>query len=398
MKKADLPLYCLILLAAALPFKAMLSVFIILAILATIIVQPIKTSIQNLKDRPYFILFSLVYFLYVIALIHTENMSFARRELEFKLSFLIMPLLLGAINRFTPKKLKWILKAFVFSNVFAGIVALLVGLFNNSFSYIPTYIEYSIFLHPTYYSVYLNLSFILLVLVLKSGFEKANKSWLFYSLAGIILLLNFLVNSKIGLAVNLLLISIFAIKFTTQFSRKKVLTILALGLIALVTIFSQVPSFKERYLYLKYIYKYNEISNDSSESSQIRVLVWQQVFQIIDDNFWVGVGTGDTKDELMTYYKKNKITYAYQNRLNTHNQYFECFITYGLLGFIIWIISILFPIIKSLRGGNKVYVFFVVSVLLIFLVESFLENEAGIVFFTFFNSLLFFHSPKLDDF
>jgi len=132
-----------------------------------------------------------------------------------------------------------------------------------------------------------------------------------------------------------------------------------------------------------------KISANTSDGTSERILIWKTSFEIIRENFLFGVGTGDIKDELMRKYNEKKMTTAYNLKLNAHNQYLQSFIATGFLGFIIFLSSLILPAIIAIRQKNIIYLMFIFLVAFNFLFESMLEVQAGVVFYAFFNSLLF---------
>ncbi|MAC96399.1 MAG: hypothetical protein CMC96_12965 [Flavobacteriales bacterium] len=392
--KKQLPLFSLIFLLAVMPFNFLLSFGVILLAISVFFSQALNETFYNLKSRPDFILFSSTYLLYLLALLHTENISFGMRELEYKLSLFIMPIVLAAMPKLSEATFRKIAKVFIVSTILSSILCIFISTYRTSFQYLPTYIELSVFMHPTYASAYLNLAFIFLIKLFGRSIKTKREKVGVYSLAAFMVGFNFLLNSKIGILLNLLLIFIFLIQLGRQKSKKTLYSAFVLFFVSLVLVFTQVSTVKNRFQYISHLTKVENIPNDSEESTYLRILIWNQVGEIFQENKWFGVGTGDTKDALMEKYKKNNISYAYTERLNAHNQYLEWVITFGLLGLIAYLISIIFPLIKTIKSQQFLYVYFLAIVLIIFTVESFLEREVGIVFFTFFNGLLYYHSPN----
>lgn len=389
----QLPFYIVLLITIFLPFDFFLGPAILFLFLSIVFCQPFKQTLVNLKQNKLFILFSSCYLLYVIGMLWTENQSFGKRDLEYKLSLLFLPIILAAINKIKKSSFHLITKAFVASYIVAAISCFIISYSNNSFSYIPTYIELSIFMHPSYFSAYLNLAFIFLVKQIGFNHRASKDNLLVFSLAIILVGFNLLLNSKIGVITNVLLVFIFLIQGINRFSKKSAVLFISLFLSALAILFSKVDTVKSRFQSITSTLSAESIPKDSNESSRLRVLIWNEVFEILKDQPILGVGTGDTKDELIKSYKKNDITYAYKNRLNAHNQYLEWLLTFGIIGTFIWLISFILPILLSFKSKNQLYQLFCLIVLIVFFVESFLEREYGVIFFTFFNSLLFFHTP-----
>lgn len=312
------------------------------------------------------------------------------KELEYKLAFLILPISIAAMNRLNKKQYRILIWSFVFFICVAAVLSMFISSYRVSFAYLPSYIELSIFHHPSYLSIYICSAFILLVKCVDIEIRKT-KPVLFYSLLVFLVAFNFLLNAKIGILIMLLLILIFLFQSFLKYSK----TVAVVSTIALVIVlavaFLTVPVLKGRFSSIKKITNVENVPKDAVESSAIRILVWQQALNVFQDNPWVGVGTGDKKDVLIDYYEENGIVHAYEYKLNAHNQYFEWMIAFGTLGLLFWLIVLFLPLQKAFSSGNFIYVYFMLGILIILAVESILEREAGVVFFALFNSLLYFH-------
>lgn len=68
--------------------------------------------------------------------------------------------------------------------------------------------------------------------------------------------------------------------------------------------------------------------------------------------------------------------------LNFHNQYIELFADLGVFGFIIFILMQVLNLKNSMRGKDFVHIAFAVLMISLFLTESFLWRQRGVVFFT----------------
>ena len=138
----------------------------------------------------------------------------------------------------------------------------------------------------------------------------------------------------------------------------------------------------------------SNVNEAEVESSAVRLLVWSAANELVSDNLIVGVGTGDAKDELMNVYKFRGMTGAYAHELNAHNEFYQVFISLGIIGFVLLLICLYFPFIFAFRTGNAIYLLFLLLICINFLTESILETQAGVMFYAFFNSLLCFHLSK----
>jgi O-antigen ligase len=122
----------------------------------------------------------------------------------------------------------------------------------------------------------------------------------------------------------------------------------------------------------------------SSESTAVRVLIWEQSIILIKENFLFGTGIGDVNDVLYKAYKENGLTGALDHKLNAHNQFLQTFIGLGVFGFVLLLLLTIGQFIKSLLRKNVLLFLFMSLIILNFLVESMLQTAAGILYFSFF--------------
>lgn len=115
---------------------------------------------------------------------------------------------------------------------------------------------------------------------------------------------------------------------------------------------------------------------------------WKTAFQIIKNNWFFGVGTGDVQDAFNQQYDKDNSILTPTYRLRTHNQYITYLVTLGLVGFGWFLIVLFYPIIKTKKYNSFLYLAFFSIVCLSMLTEDTLETIVGINFFVFFNAVL----------
>lgn len=125
-------------------------------------------------------------------------------------------------------------------------------------------------------------------------------------------------------------------------------------------------------------------------SVTLRVIYFNTAMDIVKNNFWFGVGTGDIQDAFYKQYESNHNTLQQKYKLRTHNQYLTFFVSFGFIGFLLVFFAIFYPVI--VLKGYKNYLFMIVFLiaLLSFLNEDTLETQIGISFFAFFYSLFLF--------
>ena len=400
--RESLTLSLFLILAFVMPLHNRLVVFVIALILINWLIdsrlpEKIKSIFQS-PGRRLLLSFSFIYLLYWIGLFYSNNQDYGFFDLEVKMSLLIFPLIFATIDDhiFKGKKI-----FFLFYSFIAGcIVSTFIFLFYSTISFLESnalsafyYTNLAINHHPSYFSMYLNLSIAFLLFFL---IEKKNLlSGRLKVTAGLLVIYFFifiiLLSSKAGI-LSLLMILFISTGYLLVFKKKY----LAGAILIILITASFIGSFyiftntTNRFLEAKESVINREIiENDTKESSGERILVWQSTIDIIRHNFLFGVGTGDVKDQLLKKYKEDNIVLAMDLKLNAHNQYLQTFVSIGVVGFWILALYILLPMINAVKNRNLLYFLFLAIIGFNFLFESMLERQAGVVFYAFFNAYLF---------
>lgn len=98
------------------------------------------------------------------------------------------------------------------------------------------------------------------------------------------------------------------------------------------------------------------------------------------------------KEVLLKRYQKKGITPAIRMKSNAHNQYPQIYLASGLFGLLIFVASLAVGLLVALKHNNMLYFLFSLLFSFHLSVESMFDRQAGVVFYAFFNSLLFVFS------
>ena len=355
-----------------------------------------KTFKDGFKNKWFLLLFGFFVFHLINGLL-SDNYPEASTNVEVKFSFLAFPYFFFLYN-IEKTAIKKLLIAFVGGCLFALLFCMCRAtfyFFNDGQNYF-FYNAFSSLIHPSYFSMYLLMSIVLLQLAYPVWFEKDSMNkpiricFTLFFIVGIILCA-----SKIGIiAFFLVSLIILAVKFKTKLNFKNVS-------LALVLIFSLsfagykiIPTPFERLISaFNTTINEGEIDKSSSESTAVRILIWQQCINIIKDNFITGVDIGQANALLQKKYKENGLSGALAHNLNTHNQYFQTFIALGVFGFLIIFMATVGTFIYGIARKNIFLIIFSLIVILNFLVESMLQTQAGNLFYVCFLCLLLRFDP-----
>ena len=139
------------------------------------------------------------------------------------------------------------------------------------------------------------------------------------------------------------------------------------------------------------IYEFDNYSNGgdfNGHSVVMRWVYWKTAMDIIKQNFFFGVGTGDLKQAFKSQYEENHVALEEKYRLRAHNQYLTFAVALGIFGFAYFIFFLTYPFLVNKMYQHYFYVVFFIIMTLSFLSEDTLETQAGVTFFCFFNTIL----------
>lgn len=134
---------------------------------------------------------------------------------------------------------------------------------------------------------------------------------------------------------------------------------------------------------------YKRGGNPSGHSVIQRFYYFTAGWNIFLENPIVGVGVGDVEDGYQAYYNKTDSLLTNPWRLRAHNQYLTILLSFGVIGFIIFLGSQIYPVLLS-KKNKTLFILFTplfITLLLSMLNEDTLETQAGVSFYAFFYSL-----------
>ncbi len=342
-----------------------------------------QITILNIKNIPLFAII-LYYLTTLTSLFWSKNTNAGLFDLQVKLSLLIIPVFYLFFNVDKQTFISFA-KSFVYGTIIINTVHLfhLIYLFITLKQYVLYYYSESnfvLFLHPTYYSILLDIALILGVFL----YKKNHLSLKTLIISIIIIYINlFFAMSKAGLIVSGLLL-LFVLYIIIP--KYKIILVLVFSLGSLLFL-------KNNFRFKEMIYSINHyketLKNPENKisSTSSRILTWNSAYNIWKNNIYIGVGTGDTKDKLMSYYKQHRYTHPYQKKLNAHNQYLESLVSVGILGTSFLVLSLILSLVNAYLYKNWILGIITIIFALNFLAESMLNTQMGVLSFAFFMTI-----------
>ena len=146
--------------------------------------------------------------------------------------------------------------------------------------------------------------------------------------------------------------------------------------------------------------------NDYFPGTAFRVYQFRIFLEMMQENniFWTGFGLNasykkiEEKGIFYNLYLGENTTdkQGYQSK-NFHNQYVQNFAELGVFGFLILIAMLLINLKNGLKNKDFIHISFAILMISLFLTETFLWRQRGVVFFTTMYCLLNANSLKSED-
>lgn len=141
---------------------------------------------------------------------------------------------------------------------------------------------------------------------------------------------------------------------------------------------------------------YFKKGNPSGHSTTQRFEFWKAATSIIKENLLIGVGTGDVNDAFQAKYRSMNTSLDEKYWYRSHNQFLTIGVAFGILGMVVFLLSLVYPFIITRFGVGYLYTIFFLIMFTSMITEDTLETQAGVSFFAFFNTLLLFAQPGID--
>lgn len=392
--KGDYLLASLTMVAITIPLSIFLcNVFIATSILIWLNQLKKNSLTLNPEYKRFLFLFTAVYALQVLSMVNTDNFYDAWLRIESKLPYLIFPVIIfySSLNR---KKIQVIFLAFTLVIVFISSVCLILGFVDILYFPDPIYpfdrIQYTEFLKPfgllpTYFSIYL--SFIIFYLFYQTEESSRHVKIILWTIIIYLIAINMLVLSRGGLIAFFLtgFIYYFIVQRDARsISFRSIFLGIMVGSIFLMALF-YIPNFKQRFDDM-WINFENSLTEDKNESAMLHVKSWYCAIQLSRDyHFFTGYGTGDEGTSLTRCYEDHQ----WKNMtFNAHNEYLSNLLRHGVVGLIIFSGSLFWPLWLSYKRKDLLYMSFILLFSIALMTVS-LSLQHGVVFYSFFNALLF---------
>ncbi len=345
--------------------------------------------INQFKSENYLWLLPALYVMHLLGVLWTSNYSQAGLDLQIKLTFLLLPIILSSFqidDAFINK-----IRRYFIGGVLVSCIYLLAIAFNSYFHSrqlsVFFYSELSSHLmHPTYFSLYLNAA---LIFVFHEMILSNHRRTIWMGAAFMILFFSMIILLSARTAEATAFISILVMIVLYWKKKGSYRFIYPLLFVFAVSASLQVLMLKysNRFTQVEVAVQNNEAPTTASYNSTTgRVEIWKEAISLLPEYWLLGTGTGDVKDVLNQEYHKHDFAYGYEKSLNAHNQYLQSFLALGIIGLLLFVLTIKIPwIMRNSYHPLLLMMLFIFA--LNCLTESMLEAQRGAIFFALIISL-----------
>ncbi|MEI6947678.1 O-antigen ligase family protein [Paraflavisolibacter sp. H34] len=356
----------------------------------------------------YVLLFCLLYVMVLVGVLYSANMKEALFKLQLKSAFLVFPLVFGTTEGLSAGVFRRIFGAFIGATLLGCLFCLASGLYvwvttgsvHQLYGYELVVVKD---MHPFVLGLCGLLSLLyLLVRHLERFRQEGRLSVPAAEMAAAAFLFLFLL--LLGNRNTLIFLGGVLLFFGFRLIPRIGTRLLFLGSFVLVVTAAVLfnPSFRRQWYDLVDFSKENTIQLDQDASlgrgwggKAIRLTIWKCSMDVLEQHWAAGVGTGDLQDTLQRAYEKRKFYFASRyNSYNAHNQYLEEFLTRGIAGLLVFLACILWPLLVGIREKDTLYTLYLLCFAFFCITESMLELHKGVMWYSFFNALLFFRNSK----
>jgi O-antigen ligase len=233
--------------------------------------------------------------------------------------------------------------------------------------------------------IYLGLFYVFAILILNHFKSKIANVYFYYSAILLLTLGVFLLSARIAILCLILLVPL-QLLFTKKISIKNILMLL--GVFGISFLFAiQNPVVKNR------IFKVTKEGNFYSGTS-LRSTIWESAYYISKENIIWGLGEKKADILLVEEFKDRDLTIPAKYRYHSHNQYLQTLVQYGIIGLLVLLGALFWPMVLAVRKLNYLGLLWLLLFSISAVTESVFTRQWGIFSFAFFSSLLMLNDRK----
>ena len=376
-------------------------VLILLCTYCFFIYNSFREKLYLLRKRKEVVAMVLFYLMHISSSLLSNDVKEGFSWVVMRMPLFVFPVSLGLV--YLKKELKErILYAFAVITTITLLICILWATYKSITLNEPSFLYNDnltkiLDKQSVYVALLVNLAVFSFGYLLSIGSSLIRKRGWVYAGFVVLLIANFLLASRISIAMlygGVLLVAVWQ-----AIQKKKLLqlgviavSMAAVGIVMVSFFPKTVNRFRELgYTSFEYTHKGAEshfdvdVTSDQWNGANIRLAVWSCGWEVIRQHPVFGVQLGDKLPELMKVYKARQFDFAYESRRNMHNNYLDIWAAFGVVGLLIFLYGFLFePIRQSIKTNDIIGLFIMVAFMLAFVTETYFDRSSGNFMFGFF--------------
>lgn len=409
-------LICLMVVTIVLSLLNLNSYCIVLFVATWFVEGDFKNKWTLLKKDKLFIASSLYILIQFAGIAQADTFLQGWKEAESKLGFFALPLVFCSTTFFTTDMRRKVMLVLCIILTIAALYCLGTALYHFSYTGNRELFFYHQLVsplqhHAIYFSVYIFIALIFIVLEKSSISFLTKNSWLTITWTGFLIIFLFLLSSKLVLLGFIL----FLFKMIIEVNKRKMkrftlITSFVITVSVIVTVIIFDNPVKQRFADMKgnieilSLEKYN--AGMYFNPWEFRLLVWRFTYEIIRDKnaFLIGVGPTNGQRELQYKFQamglyagaEGSINHGYMD-YNCHNQFLQSTLEMGIAGLLVLILWCLALLVKAFKKKERVLNWTILIIFAFFFTESVFERQYGMILSTLFPLMYLYSKPRTEN-
>jgi len=354
-----------------------------------------KDVISHLKHflkSKWLIAFSLIFFIYLLSGINSDESEQWLKHLRHKLPFLLLPFSFTAMKRITQKEFRFLL--FVFLCICTLSVLPVLWEYFHAYAEInDSYLRAQVLPTPIShirYSLLLTLAVISSVWIFLNAHGNTLYRYLSLGLGLFLFAFIHLLAVRSGLLALYLSLGFITLFFIIK---EKKWWLAVAGTVVMIAVpvlaWYALPTFQNKIKYAKWdMGIFNSDKDRSQYSDSRRLFSWQVALDIFYEKPLLGSGIGDLRSEMDKTYRELRPNLKAEDRIMPHNQWLYILAGTGLLGLLLFLLSQLFIAFSYGLSKQWLYLAFLIVLTSSFIAEATLEAQLGVGIYCLFVLLL----------
>lgn len=370
--------------------RVLISIGMILLVANAVLHPNLTYNLRAFFLSPIYLSTTIIFLIVLISGLYSSDIQYWLARMRVKAPLLLLPFAFAFLKPFNHRKF-YITLYIIFGIMVLSSLAVMAIYLGNIQEIANSYKKANVVSTPFHHIRYS----LMLAFCIAIGLHcYVNKISLFVKREPLILLafsfylflfLHFMA-VRSGMLAAYIVLFVFLIHIIFTMKQYIIGSILFLALLALpVVAYLTLPTLQNKVKYMTYDlqqFYYNDKVENLSDAR--RIISFKMGVQTGMQQPLLGVGYGDIKYKVKELYKKEMPNLAEEDRMLPHNQFILVFVGAGLIGLILFMVAVFYPLLTNRHYREPLFLSFNLIVLSSFMTEYTLEVQIGTAFYVLF--------------